>query len=135
MNDDLERMWKEVLMSESRYYLGICLEGLRKTAKTSASIQAEIHAVHLPNTSLDQCVWYISVDDMMQYSLVTGEGTLEDACKEGSSSVCLPNFVSEFLKKSSNQKHSDLKTLDKKNRVLNQVSCLVNWLFLFFNLN
>lgn len=43
-----------------------------------------------------------------------------------------------FLNSSKNlvdQKHSDLKTLDKKSGVLNQVSCLVNQLFLIFDLN
>jgi hypothetical protein len=30
---ELERMWKEVVAAQSRYYLGIPLEGLRKTTK------------------------------------------------------------------------------------------------------
>jgi hypothetical protein len=35
MPDELKRIWKEVIMDYSRYYPGICLEGLRKTTKTS----------------------------------------------------------------------------------------------------
>jgi hypothetical protein len=30
MNDELERIWKEVTMTSSRYYHGICMEGQRK---------------------------------------------------------------------------------------------------------
>jgi hypothetical protein len=31
MIDGMERIWKELAMAQSRYYLVICLEGLRKT--------------------------------------------------------------------------------------------------------
>jgi hypothetical protein len=34
VNDKLLRIWKEVIVAQSRYYLGICLEGLRKMKKT-----------------------------------------------------------------------------------------------------
>lgn len=34
MVDELERIQKEVIVVYSRYYPGICLEGLRKTTKT-----------------------------------------------------------------------------------------------------
>jgi hypothetical protein len=33
-----ERIWEEVMVAYSRYYPGICLEGLRKTTKTSVRI-------------------------------------------------------------------------------------------------
>jgi hypothetical protein len=33
MNNELERMWKEVFWPNLNYYLGIGLEGLRKTTK------------------------------------------------------------------------------------------------------
>jgi hypothetical protein len=34
MNNEFEKIWKEAVVACSRYYPGICLEGLRKTAKT-----------------------------------------------------------------------------------------------------
>jgi hypothetical protein len=30
---DLERVWKEAVVACSRYYTGICVEGLRNTTK------------------------------------------------------------------------------------------------------
>jgi hypothetical protein len=33
MNDELENIWKEAVVAESRYYPSICLGGLRKTTK------------------------------------------------------------------------------------------------------
>jgi hypothetical protein len=45
VNNELERMWKEAVVAQLRYYPGICLEGLRKTTKTSvriAGLRAEI---------------------------------------------------------------------------------------------
>jgi hypothetical protein len=33
VNNELERIWKETAMSDLRYHLGICLEGLRKRTK------------------------------------------------------------------------------------------------------
>jgi hypothetical protein len=33
MNDKLQGIWKEVVAGQLKYYLGICMEGLRKTAK------------------------------------------------------------------------------------------------------
>jgi hypothetical protein len=35
MIDELEGIWKEAVAAKSRYYPGICLEGLRKTTKTA----------------------------------------------------------------------------------------------------
>jgi hypothetical protein len=34
VNDELEKMWKEVVMAILRYYPGICLDGWQKTMKT-----------------------------------------------------------------------------------------------------
>jgi hypothetical protein len=31
--DELERIWKEAAVASSRYYAGICLQGLEKTSK------------------------------------------------------------------------------------------------------
>jgi hypothetical protein len=31
--DELERIWKEAAVASSRYYAGICLQGLEKTTK------------------------------------------------------------------------------------------------------
>jgi hypothetical protein len=37
MKDELERIWHEVVVVKcGKYYPGTCLEGLRKTAKTTA---------------------------------------------------------------------------------------------------
>jgi hypothetical protein len=33
MDDELKRIWKEVVVAELRYYPGICMEGMRKTMK------------------------------------------------------------------------------------------------------
>jgi hypothetical protein len=30
MNDELERIWKEAIVTQSKYFRGICMEGLRK---------------------------------------------------------------------------------------------------------
>jgi hypothetical protein len=32
-NDKFQRIWKETVMTKLWYYLGICLEGLRKSTK------------------------------------------------------------------------------------------------------
>jgi hypothetical protein len=39
MTDELEGIWKEVLMAQSRDYLSICLEGLRKATKLGQDSQ------------------------------------------------------------------------------------------------
>jgi hypothetical protein len=33
MNNKLEGIWKEAVVAKTRYYPGICLEGLRKTTE------------------------------------------------------------------------------------------------------
>jgi hypothetical protein len=33
MNDKLKKIWKEAVWAYSRYYPGICLEGMGKTTK------------------------------------------------------------------------------------------------------
>jgi hypothetical protein len=40
VNNELEKTWKEAVMSYFRYYYDICLEGLRKTTKTPARSSA-----------------------------------------------------------------------------------------------
>jgi hypothetical protein len=55
MADVMERIWKETAMAYSRYYPGICLEGLKKTAKNFnrlADAPAEVRTKHLRNTRL-----------------------------------------------------------------------------------
>jgi hypothetical protein len=45
MKNELERIWKEVVVARTRYYYpGICLEGLRKTTKPvrKAGVPGEI---------------------------------------------------------------------------------------------
>jgi hypothetical protein len=62
-DDELETIWKEMLMASSWYIPRICLEGLRKTMKTSvrmavvpAKIRTKYKSTALP---LDQPVqWY-----------------------------------------------------------------------------
>jgi hypothetical protein len=43
MDDEMERFWKDVFMAYSRYYLSVCLEGLRKTTENLmiACVRAE----------------------------------------------------------------------------------------------
>jgi hypothetical protein len=44
-NDELERVWKEAIMAQSRYYPRICLEVMRETTKNlvqDAGVPAEI---------------------------------------------------------------------------------------------
>jgi hypothetical protein len=46
----LEMMWKEAAVANLRYYLGVCLEGLRKITKPSvriAGVPAEMSSKHL----------------------------------------------------------------------------------------
>jgi hypothetical protein len=38
MNNKLERAWKKAGVTNFRYYLGVCLEALRKTTKTSIRV-------------------------------------------------------------------------------------------------
>jgi hypothetical protein len=49
VNNELERIWKEASVAESRYYPSIRLEGLREATKTQLGIEPE----HLSNTSLE----------------------------------------------------------------------------------
>ncbi|PNF31555.1 hypothetical protein B7P43_G00786 [Cryptotermes secundus] len=56
MNDNLEVIWKEVVVAKSRYYPGIVLEGLLKTMKKknsvrTADVTVEIRNEHLPKKS------------------------------------------------------------------------------------
>jgi hypothetical protein len=53
MNNELERTWQEAVMACLRYYPDICLEGLRKSTKTSVRISrlpAEILTRNFPNS-------------------------------------------------------------------------------------
>jgi hypothetical protein len=54
MSDELDRIWKEVLVSSSRYSHGICLEKIRKCTESlneDTECPAEIRTKRLPNTS------------------------------------------------------------------------------------
>jgi hypothetical protein len=56
MNDEMERIWKEAIVAQSKYYPRIFLEGLKKTTKNTvrtAGVAAETRTEHLPNTSLE----------------------------------------------------------------------------------
>jgi hypothetical protein len=49
-------IWKEALTALSMYYSGVCMEGLRKTTKTSirkCGIWADIRTDNLRNVSLE----------------------------------------------------------------------------------
>jgi hypothetical protein len=37
-DDDLERIWKEAVVAEQRYYHGTCLQGMVKTKKPQVMI-------------------------------------------------------------------------------------------------
>jgi hypothetical protein len=55
MNNELRRTWKKVVVAHSRYYSGICLEGLSLTMKNTvrtAGGPTEIRIENLPNHSL-----------------------------------------------------------------------------------
>jgi hypothetical protein len=56
MKYDLERIWKEVVLTESRYCSGICFEGLRKDTINLgiAGVPAEIRTEHLSNTRVQR---------------------------------------------------------------------------------
>lgn len=50
-NDELERIWKDAVVAQLRYNAGICLEGLRKSMKTSlrvADVLADTRAEQQP---------------------------------------------------------------------------------------
>jgi hypothetical protein len=52
INNELERIWKEVTVACSRYF-GTCQKGVRRPVRT-ASVLAEIRTEHLPNTTPEQ---------------------------------------------------------------------------------
>jgi hypothetical protein len=67
-SDELEWIQKEVIVAYSRYYSGICREGLRKATRTSDTIgrlPAEIRTQHLPNTSLGGYRYSIPLSDAL----------------------------------------------------------------------
>jgi hypothetical protein len=56
MNDEMEKIWKEAVMAQLRYYPSICLGRLKKTTLESVRITgtlAGIQTEHHPNTSLE----------------------------------------------------------------------------------
>jgi hypothetical protein len=62
-DDELETIWKEMLMASSWYFPRICLEGLRKTMKTSvrmAGVPAKIRSKYNPTALLlgQPVQWY-----------------------------------------------------------------------------
>jgi hypothetical protein len=51
--DELEMIWKVASLAQARYYLGICLDGLRKSTKTFSQgnrYPGRCSNDHLPNT-------------------------------------------------------------------------------------
>jgi hypothetical protein len=54
-NGELEWIWNQMVVNQSRYY-HICLDGLRKTTKNAslADVTAKILNEHLSNTSLER---------------------------------------------------------------------------------
>jgi hypothetical protein len=52
MNNEFDRKWKKEAVA---YYLGMCIEGLRKTTKPLriASLRIDIRTRDLPNTKQD----------------------------------------------------------------------------------
>jgi hypothetical protein len=53
MNDELESIWKEVIVTYSRYHAGTFLEVLRKTTFKIVGGPADLRTEHLVNTSLE----------------------------------------------------------------------------------
>jgi hypothetical protein len=53
INNEFESIWKEYIVTQWSYCLGISLEGLRKPCNTSVkAVSDEIRTEHLQNTSL-----------------------------------------------------------------------------------
>jgi hypothetical protein len=83
LNNELEKIWKEAVVTGSRYRPEICMKELRKTTKTLvwiASVLAEIWSKHLPDTSLDQpglsALWVLTE---MSWGLLLGETGPDDS--------------------------------------------------------
>jgi hypothetical protein len=65
MTDEVEGIWKEVILVCSRCYAGICLEGLRNAVKKSVrvlSVFAKICTEHLLDMSLELYLWLNMLD-------------------------------------------------------------------------
>jgi hypothetical protein len=52
MSYELERIWKEAVVAEARYYPIICPERQKETVRI-ADVPVEIQTEHLPNSSLN----------------------------------------------------------------------------------
>jgi hypothetical protein len=55
MNDEFERIWKGVIVAQSRSHHGIFLESLREVKNllvSIADVSVKIQSEHSPNTSL-----------------------------------------------------------------------------------
>jgi hypothetical protein len=75
MNDELERIWKEADVTLSGYYLGIRLEGHRKTMTNLsqiASVSAQIRIIIL-HTATGNKTWlyFTAVIMMMKKKIIT----------------------------------------------------------------
>jgi hypothetical protein len=67
MDDELEGIWKKVVVVQSRYNAGICLEGMRKTMKNPArmaGVQDKIQTENLPNTNLQRYCYANPLDNI-----------------------------------------------------------------------
>jgi hypothetical protein len=83
MNCILERIWKEVVVTYSRYYPSICLEGLREITRNApvrtAYVPAENCTKHLPNPSLDSYRYANSLGSIEwydEYKMISNEAVV-----------------------------------------------------------
>jgi hypothetical protein len=54
MNEEFERIWKEAIIAQMRYYSSICLEGLWKSIKTPRTAGVPAYKTkHLQNRSIE----------------------------------------------------------------------------------
>jgi hypothetical protein len=59
----LQRIWKEVVVAQSRYYPSICPEG--ETVVRTAAVLAEVRTEYIPNTTLERYRYAHLLDRVM----------------------------------------------------------------------
>jgi hypothetical protein len=70
MSDELERIWKEEFVTESRYHPGICTEEMKniwKTSVTIVSVPTETRTEHFSDANL-QRYRYINLSKCKKYT-------------------------------------------------------------------
>jgi hypothetical protein len=76
VNDELERIWREAIVTKFRYYPGTCLEGLRKTSK-GFNHENQPFGVYLNRAFKPKRYGYLSVLFMKIFFCSAGRGSGE----------------------------------------------------------